>query len=77
MVERGEPRPALTVPQSAIQIDQAGRTCSSSTTQNKAEQRRITARRRAGPRRRASPTGSRRGERVIVEGLQKVRPGQS
>jgi membrane fusion protein, multidrug efflux system len=75
MVERGEPRPALTVPQSAIQIDQAGRYVLVVDAAKKVEQRRITAGAEEG-RDVVVTDGLKEGELVIVEGIQKVRPGQ-
>ena len=62
------------VPQAALQIDQSGSTCWSSTDQHKVEQRRVQT----------GPTGTdivvtsglREGDKIIVDGIQKVRPGQ-
>jgi membrane fusion protein (multidrug efflux system) len=75
MVERSEPRPMLTVPQSAVQLDQAGRYVLVVDAAKKVEQRRITAGPEQG-RNIAVTDGLKEGELVIVEGIQKVRPGQ-
>lgn len=75
MVERGEPRPMLTVPQSAVQLDQGGRYVLVVDAAKKVEQRRITAGAEQG-RDIVVTDGLKQGELVIVEGIQKVRPGQ-
>ncbi|ADE14877.1 efflux transporter, RND family, MFP subunit [Nitrosococcus halophilus Nc 4] len=75
IVEQERPEQALVIPQAAIAVDQAGPYVLVVNKESKAEQRRI---------RTGSPQGSgitvteglRKGEQVIVEGLQKVRPGQ-
>jgi membrane fusion protein (multidrug efflux system) len=75
-IERGAPRSALLVPQSAIQLDQAGSYVLVVDPANKVELRRITL----GAERGSAVIvagGLRAGERVIVEGSQKVRPGQT
>jgi membrane fusion protein (multidrug efflux system) len=74
-VERSEPQSALTVPQSAVLIDQAGRYVLVVDTTKKVEQRRITAGAERG-RDIVVTAGLKEGELVIVEGIQKVRPGQ-
>jgi membrane fusion protein, multidrug efflux system len=75
IVERGAPQAALLIPQSAMQLDQAGHYVLVVDAANKVELRRIT-------------TGSEQGfdvvvtggltigEQIIVEGIQKVRVGQ-
>jgi membrane fusion protein (multidrug efflux system) len=74
-VERGAPRSALVVPQSAIQLDQAGRYVLVVDAAKKVELRRITTGAEQG--RNVVVTGGlKEGELVIVEGIQKVRPGQ-
>jgi membrane fusion protein, multidrug efflux system len=75
MLERGEPRPALLVPQSAVLLDQAGRYVLVVNADKKVEQRRITAGAEQG-RDIVVTDGLKQGELVIVEGIQKVRPGQ-
>src|SRR6266568_9581741 len=70
---REEPR--LVVPQSALQIDQSGNYVLVVDDQHKVEQRRI----QTGPNQDTEiviTSGLREGENVIVDGIQKVRPGQ-
>jgi len=74
-VERGQPRSALLVPQSAVLLDQAGRYVLLVDPVNKVEQRRITTGVEQG-RNIVVTDGLKEGERVIVDGIQKVRPGQ-
>ncbi len=75
-IERGAPRSALLVPQSSLQLDQAGTYVLVVDPANKVELRRI----KLGAERGSSVVvadGLEAGERVIVEGVQKVRPGQT
>jgi membrane fusion protein (multidrug efflux system) len=75
-IERGAPRTALLVPQSALQLDQQGLYVLVVDAANKVELRRVTA----GAERGGNiivASGLKEGERVIVEGVQKVRPGQT
>jgi membrane fusion protein (multidrug efflux system) len=74
-VERGAPRSVLLVPQSAVQLDQAGRYVLVVDPAKKVEQRRITTGIDQG-RDIVVTEGLKEGELVIVEGIQKVRPGQ-
>ncbi|HEY7247534.1 MAG TPA: efflux RND transporter periplasmic adaptor subunit [Xanthobacteraceae bacterium] len=74
-VERGAPRLALTVPQAAVLLDQAGRYVLVVGTDKKVEQRRIATGAEQG-RNVVVTEGLKEGELVIVEGVQKVRPGQ-
>jgi membrane fusion protein, multidrug efflux system len=74
-VERGAPRTALTVPQSAVLLDQAGRYVLVVDETKKVEQRRITTGVEQG-RNIVVTGGLKEGELVIIEGIQKVRPGQ-
>jgi membrane fusion protein, multidrug efflux system len=75
-VERGgTPRPALVIPQSAVQLDQAGRYVLVVDAAKKVELRRITTGSEKG-REVVAAEGLKEGELVIVEGVQKVRPGQ-
>src|SRR5437868_205908 len=70
---REEPR--LVVPQSALQIDQSGQYVLVVDGEHKVEQRRV----QTGPNQGADvviASGLREGENVIVDGIQKVRPGQ-
>jgi membrane fusion protein, multidrug efflux system len=74
-VERGAPQTALTVPQSAVQLDQAGRYVLVVDAAKKVELRRITTGVEQG-RDIVVTDGLKEGELVIVEGIQKVHPGQ-
>jgi membrane fusion protein (multidrug efflux system) len=74
-VERGAPKSALTVPQSAVLLDQAGRYVLVVDADKKVEQRRVTTGAEQG-RNIVVTEGLKEGEQVIVEGIQKVRPGQ-
>jgi membrane fusion protein, multidrug efflux system len=74
-VERGAPTSALTVPQAAVLLDQAGRYVLVVDAAKKVEQRRITTGAEQG-RDIVVTDGLKEGEQVIVEGIQKVRPGQ-
>jgi membrane fusion protein (multidrug efflux system) len=70
---REEPR--LVVPQAAVQIDQSGSYVLVVDGQHKVEQRRI----QTGPNRDTDiviTSGLNEGDKVIVDGIQKVRPGQ-
>jgi membrane fusion protein, multidrug efflux system len=73
--ERGEPHSVLVVPQSAVQLDQAGRYVLVVDPAKKVEQRRIVTGSEQG-RDIVVAEGLKEGELVIVEGIQKVRPGQ-
>jgi len=67
--------PRLVVPQSAMQIDQSGQYVLVVDGEHKVEQRRV----QTGPNQGADvviASGLREGENVIVDGIQKVRPGQ-
>ena len=74
MVERGAPQALLVVPQSAVQLDQAGRYVMVVGPDKKVEQRRITTGVEQG-RDIVVTDGLKEGELVIVEGIQKVHPG--
>ncbi len=74
-VERGAPRSALVVPQSAVLLDQAGRYVLVVDEAKKVELRRVTTGVEQG-RDVVVTDGLKEGELVIVEGIQKVRPGQ-
>jgi membrane fusion protein, multidrug efflux system len=75
ILERGAPQSALVIPQSAVLLDQAGRYVLVVDAAKKVEQRRITAGVEQG-RNLVVTDGLKEGELVIVEGVQKVRPGQ-
>jgi membrane fusion protein (multidrug efflux system) len=75
IVERGKPGYTLLVPQSAVLLDQAGHYVLVVDDVKKVEQRRITI----GPDHGKDvevANGLKEGEFVIVDGIQKVRPGQ-
>jgi membrane fusion protein, multidrug efflux system len=75
MVDRGAPQSSLVVPQSAVQLDQAGRYVMVVGGDKKVEQRRIVTGVEQG-RDIVVTQGLKEGELVIVEGIQKVHPGQ-
>jgi membrane fusion protein (multidrug efflux system) len=75
-VERAAPIPSLVVPQSAVQLDQAGRYVLVVDDAKKVEVRRITTGSEQG-RDLVVRSGLKEGELVIVEGIQKVQPGQT
>jgi membrane fusion protein, multidrug efflux system len=76
IVEAGRPQEALVVPQAAIQIDQGGRYVLVVDEASKVVLRRVTTGAEEG-RDVVVTAGLKPGERVIVEGMQKVRPGQA
>ena len=75
LVDRGAPQSSLVIPQSAVQLDQAGRYVMVVGADKKVEQRRITTGVEQG-RDIVATEGLKQGELVIVEGIQKVHPGQ-
>jgi membrane fusion protein (multidrug efflux system) len=74
-VERGAPQSSLVVPQSAVLLDQAGHYVMVVDDAKKVEQRRVTTGVEEG-RDVVVSDGIKEGELVIVEGIQKVHPGQ-
>jgi membrane fusion protein, multidrug efflux system len=74
-VERGAPKAVLVVPQSAVQVDQAGRYVLVVDDAKKVELRRVTTGTEQGTDI-VVTDGLKQGELIIVEGIQKVRPGQ-
>jgi len=75
VVDRGTPVDSLLVPQSAVLLDQAGHYVLVVDDAKKVEQRRVTTGIEQG-RDIVITQGLKAGEIVIVEGVQKVRPGQ-
>ena len=74
-IREREEQPRLVVPQAALQVDQAGYYVLIVNDESKVEQRRVTV----GPNQDLDAviqSGLNLGEKVIVEGVQKVRPGQ-
>lgn len=74
-LELGENRMGLSIPQTAIQLDQAGAYVFVVTADNKAELRRIKAQSGTGGESTVLE-GLKEGDRIVVDGIQKVRPGQ-
>jgi membrane fusion protein (multidrug efflux system) len=74
-VETGPPKTALLVPQSAMQLDQAGHYVLVVDPAKKVELRRVTTSVEIG-RNVVVTEGLKEGELVITEGIQKVHPGQ-
>ena len=75
-VEAGAPEPVLAVPQAALQVDQAGPYVLVVGGDDKVEARRVTLGASEGAQAMVQD-GLKEGERVIVEGIQKVRPGMA
>ena len=74
ILQSTEPKPALLIPQAAVQEDQGGRFVLILGAENKAEVRRIETGARVGTSWEVT-SGLAGGERVIYEGLQKVHAG--
>jgi membrane fusion protein (multidrug efflux system) len=75
-VERGEPVRVLAVPQASLQVDQAGPYVLVVGADDKVEARRVTLGEADGAQV-VVASGLNEGERIIVEGIQKVRPGMT
>lgn len=75
-VESGEPEMALLLPQSALQVDQTGFFVLVLDDEERVEVRRVATGPMMGARI-VVQTGLGAGDRVVVEGVQKVRPGQA
>jgi membrane fusion protein (multidrug efflux system) len=75
-VERGEPKRVLALPQAAIQVDQAGPYVLIVGSDDKVEERRVRLGALEGVQV-VVEDGLNEGDRVIVEGIQKVRPGMA
>ncbi len=73
-VEAGAPQRQITVPQAALQVDQAGSYVLVVDGDDKVEARRVKLGKAEGTQA-VIADGLKPGERVIVEGIQKVRPG--
>jgi membrane fusion protein, multidrug efflux system len=76
VVEAAKAKPTLVVPVGAIQIDQSGPFVLIVNAENKIEVRPVTTEGQAGTGV-AVTKGLSEGDRVVVEGVQKVRPGQA
>jgi membrane fusion protein (multidrug efflux system) len=76
VVEAATAKPTLVVPVGAIQIDQSGPFVLIVNAESKIEVRPVTTEGQAGNGV-AVTTGLSEGDRVVVEGIQKVRPGQA
>jgi membrane fusion protein (multidrug efflux system) len=74
-IELGESQMALSIPQTAIQLDQAGAYVFVVNAESKAEMRRIKTQTGAGGESTVLE-GLKEGEKIVVDGIQKVRPGQ-
>jgi membrane fusion protein (multidrug efflux system) len=74
-VEAGEPRQALMIPQAALQVDQAGSYVLIVDHDDKVQQARVKLSQSEGPDI-IVQEGLQPGDRVIVQGIQNVRPGQ-
>ena len=75
IIRERQEAPRLVVPQSALQVDQSGYYVLVVNDQHKVDQRRV----QTGPQRGIDvvvTSGVKEGEKVIVDGIQKVRPGQ-
>jgi membrane fusion protein, multidrug efflux system len=75
MIKERKEQPRLVVPQAALQVDQAGYYVLVVDADHKVEQRRVTT----GPTQDTDiviQNGVKEGDQVIVDGVQKVRPGQ-
>jgi membrane fusion protein (multidrug efflux system) len=74
-IELGENQMAISVPQTAIQLDQAGAYVFVVNGESKAEMRRIKTQSGTGGESTVLE-GLQEGEKIVVDGIQKVRPGQ-
>jgi membrane fusion protein (multidrug efflux system) len=74
-VEAAAPQSALVIPQSAVQIDQSGSYVLVVDSAKKIEMRRVTTGTQQD-RDVVVTSGLKEGEQIVVEGIQKVRPGQ-
>jgi membrane fusion protein (multidrug efflux system) len=74
-VEEGEPQTRLIIPRSALQLDQIGVYVLIVDKDNKVEVRRVQTAEAVNTEI-AIASGLQAGEKVIIDGIQKVRPGQ-
>ncbi len=74
-VDAGSPEWVVLLPQSAVQVDQAGTFVLVLDEENRVQVPRVTLGPQQGMRA-VIPTGLAPGDQVVVEGIQKVRPGQ-
>ena len=74
-LEQRQPEQVLTVPQQAVQRDQVGAFVMVVGADGKVELRRVAGRAQRPRAARWSPDGLAEGENVIIEGVNKVRPG--
>jgi membrane fusion protein (multidrug efflux system) len=74
-VDQGAPEPRLVIPRSALQLDQIGVYVLIVDADNKAQVRRVTTAEALNTEI-AIASGLKPGDKVIVEGIQKARPGQ-
>jgi len=74
-LELGESQMALSIPQTAIQLDQAGAYVFVVNAESKAEMRRIKTQTGTGGESTVLE-GLQEGDKIVVDGIQKVRPGQ-
>ncbi|QEX23491.1 RND transporter MFP subunit [Hypericibacter adhaerens] len=74
-IELGESQMGISIPQTAIQLDQAGAYVFVVTSDNKVELRRIKTQTGASGESTVLE-GLKEGEKIVVDGIQKVRPGQ-
>ena len=74
VAQTAQPQAALVIPQQAVQVDQAGRYVLKVDAENKVQVQRITVGADQGGFYTVT-NGLAQGERVVTEGLQKVRPG--
>jgi len=75
IVKSGEPEMGLLVPQSSLQMDQLGLSVLVLDDEDRVQVRRITVGQQIGARV-VARSGLEPGDRIVVEGIQKVRPGQ-
>jgi len=75
IAEVGKPQASLLIPQQAIQIDQTGAFVLVVDSASKVEMRRVEVAQGTGQQLTVTK-GLQAGEKVITEGVQKVRPGQ-